>query len=73
MDGAGLFLQNLDMQILISLAVALVESLEYLERPESLVTLEVGYSFSSVFPFPSALSCASFPVPSDAFRIDSLL
>jgi hypothetical protein len=35
--------------------------------------LEKDCSFSSAFPFPSALFCVSFPILSDVFRIDSLL
>jgi hypothetical protein len=46
---------------------------ESLEIPVLRLSLEKGCSFSSVFPSPSVLFYASFPIPFDAFRIDSLL
>ena len=57
-------------KILISPEAEAGESLAF---PELLLHLEKECSFSFAFPFPSALSSVSFPIPSGASRIDSLL
>jgi hypothetical protein len=68
--GIGLFFAAVMGKSSISPAAEVGESLEV---PVLRVSPEKGCSSASVFPSPSALSCASFPIPFDAFRIDSLL
>jgi len=56
-----------------ALIFQVAEREEFLELSALQLPLQQDYSFFFAFLFPFAPSSASFPIPSDVFRIDSLL